>query len=374
MKKYLFIACSIGALLACNREPFPTQESLDVLPQKVQVKLHIGDSGVRTKSLVDNPNETAISNAILTVKGWKNNTTYPSSSQKIEVENIDNIIVDISQCDYATFDVESGPIMEDGTFDTGLKSQIDQYYAKGSLSLTWNEMLNQTASFEVPLVRVINKISIEKISVNWMNPEYDNSELIIKNIYICDVPRYYQDDYSNFTVNGYTDSFTGIKEDVSYYNFGGITPFINKSTTTSTFTVPNYRLDEFLMDEVEVTVTKDNPYCTRHVFYTYVSNSINTKPAGGSSQGGWHAYKPAMTSIVLETELDGAPMFYRFPILGTNHTTNPDVPINTHFRFCELVISDLGSSTIYGAKGYKSVRLVMSDWEVEEINTTTDQL
>ena len=131
-------------------------------------------------------------------------------------------------------------------------------------------------------------------------------------------------------------------------------------------------MDEQLLDEMDVVISKAKPYDTQHVFYSYICNNALTVPKVDFMQGDRYAFTVPMTTIVLEAEMDGSLMYYRFPILKMQEGVASPVPVNTHFRFKELIIKDLGSPTLYGAKTFENVNFTLVDW-TDDIRTDASE-
>ena len=111
-------------------------------------------------------------------------------------------------------------------------------YATGKIRVTWDEMQKQDSPFEVTISRNINKISIEKISVNWSNENYDSREFRIKKIYLSDVPRTYIENCNAVTVKGSGVEATEIVD--AAYLFGSAITDIPAGTYSVTVTAYAY--------------------------------------------------------------------------------------------------------------------------------------
>ena len=85
------------------------------------------------------------------------------------------MIINLKPCTRAAFIVQSGSV-KDGVILTALEEQKTHYYAKGEISMGWEDLQAEGATHVIELVRQINKITIEKISVDWDNANYDAKE------------------------------------------------------------------------------------------------------------------------------------------------------------------------------------------------------
>lgn len=377
MKKILLIACSIGALIACNREDIAgvtPPEGFSQVNQATQesIPVHLRITGaISTKATTSNPQEDEVSNALLTVKGYdsENKVVYTDT---YDISGSSDVIINLTPCTSASFTVESGPA-HDGAIQKALEYQKTNYYAVGEVSMNWNDLQTQGKTHEIELVRQINKITIEKISVDWDNPNYNNKELRIKKIYLCDVPRYPNSTYEEVVQSVYKKDYTGSKVDFQYYNFYGLETYTYKPNNI-TYVSDIYRLDDLLLDEVDAVISEDNPYQTTHIFYSYLCNNAQKTPKVKYTQGDRYAFTAPMTTIAIEAELDGTLMYYRFPILQFDDETAPAVPTNTHIQFKELIIKDLGAPTLYGDKTFENVNFSLVDWSNDSRTEPTENM
>ena len=365
MKKILLLACSLGALMACNKEPIAVPNQPEDFPvvnevTKGSIPVHLRISGgVSTKATTANAKEDEIINALLTVTGLDADNKE-AFVDKYDVSGSADVIINLKECVKATFTVESGSV-KDGALLKGLEDQKTHYYAKGVITMKWSDLQTEGATHEIELIRQINKISIEKISVDWNNPNYNGKELRIKRIYLSDVPRYPNTSYADVVQSIYDKTYSGSKVDFEYYNFAGLETFTHKPNNV-TYVSDIHRLDDQLLDEVDAVVSEGNPYQTEHIFYSYICNNTNTVPKMKFMQGSRYAFVAPMTTIVIEAELGGALMYYRFPVLRFDGESAPAVPVNTHIKFKELIIKDLGAPTLYGDKTLENVNFTLIDW------------
>ena len=374
-RKFLLLAYSLGVLMACNKEGVAVPQTPQDLPavgeittESIPVHLYIS-TGIQTRGTSVNDKEDEILNAILTVKGYdeENKVIY---TDNYDVSGSSNIIVNLKPCTRAAFIVQSGSV-KDGVILTALEEQKTHYYAKGEISMEWDDLQAEGATHVIELVRQINKITIDKISVDWNNASYDAKEFRVKRMYLCDVPRYPETSYEEVPHSIYKEGFTGTKVDFKYYNFNGLEVFRYKPNNV-TYVGDIFRLDEQLLDEMDVVISKAKPYDTQHVFYSYICNNALTVPKVDFMQGDRYAFTVPMTTIVLEAEMDGSLMYYRFPILKMQEGVASPVPVNTHFRFKELIIKDLGSPTLYGDKTFENVNFTLVDW-TDDIRTDASE-
>ena len=105
-----------------------------------------------------------------------------------------------------------------------------------------------------------------------------------------------------------------------------------------------------------------------------VSDHTHTTPKMKFMQGSRYAFLPPMTTIVIEAELGGTLMYYRFPILQKQEGATATVPVNTHVRFQELIIKDLGSPTLYGDKTFENVNFTLVDWTDDSRTGSTENI
>lgn len=377
MKKILLLACSIGALLSCNREDIPVQSLPEDIPAVNQattetIPVHLCISGnISTKATSENDKEAEIINALLTVKGVDADGKA-LFTDKYDVSGSADIIFNLKPCEKAQFTVESGTL-KDGAMLKALEEQKTHYYAKGAITMNWSDLQTEGATHVIELVRQINKITIEKVSVDWDNAYYNSKELRLKRIYLCDVPRYPNTSYEDVVQSIYEKGYTGSKIDFQYYNFNGLETYTYQPNNV-TYVSDIIRLDDQLLDEVDAVVSEGKPYQTEHIFYSYICNNTNTTPKVKFMQSSRYAFVAPMTTIVIEAEMNGTLMYYRFPILQFDGETVPAVPVNTHIQFKELIIKDLGSPTLYGDKTFENVNFKLVDWTEDNRTSSTENI
>lgn len=378
MKKTLILACALGALLSCNREdiaeptsplspPSVNEETIGSIPVQLRIS-----TGIQTRGTTANDKESEIINASLTVKGIseESDTLFTDT---YDVSGSANVIINLKPCDHATFTVMSGSV-KDGIIQTDLAEQGTHFYAIGEISRTWDELQAEGKTHQIDLLRQVNKITIDKISVNWTNSNYDSKEFILKRIYLSDVPRYPHTSYGDVVQSIYSEGYSGDKVDFQYYNFNGLETFIHQPNNI-TYISDIHRLDELLLDEVNTAISKEKPYQTTHIFYSYLCNNANTIPTMKFMQAQRYAFIAPMTTVVLEAELDGTLMYYRFPIIKPNDDgTMPDSPVNTHIRFRELIITEPGAPTLYGDKTFENVNFSLVEWTDDDRTEATPNL
>ena len=153
--------------MACNKEGVAVPQNPQALPAvgevttgSIPVHLYIS-TGIQTRGTSVNDKEDEIHNAILTVKGYdaENKGSY---TDKYDVSGSADVIINLKPCTRAAFTVESGSV-KDGVILTALEEQKSHYYAKGEISMGWDELQAEGATHVIELVRQINKITIDKI-------------------------------------------------------------------------------------------------------------------------------------------------------------------------------------------------------------------
>ena len=378
MRKILLFACTLAVMAACNRDdiggpaaPSQPPEVNNPAEETVPVRLRIKDRGITTKGTTPIASEAVPVNARLTVTTYAPTTGNQQSVNSYDLGSDSEIIVNVGNCGSALFTIESGDL-KDGVFQTTLEGQKEHLYAKGELKLTWEEMQSQDTPFEVEISRLINKISIEKICVDWANSNYDSREFVIKQIYLSDVPRNYSSDYTNVNVKGYNSEFTGEKEEIKFYNFGGLDGLsITSSSDNKSYMAPVYRLDDQLLDEVNKTVSRTTPYTTPHIFYAYLSNSSKgIRISSVAPYANYISLYVAETTIVIYAELDGEPMYYKVPVLSAQAKS----PTNTHIRIRQMTITGPGSSSPHKATAYENISFSLKDWIEDDRSESTNNL
>lgn len=379
MKKFKFLFCALAAIVSCNQVcvDLPEAESDHVLNEttdgSVPISFKISGGTVQTKGVTTMASESALTNVRMTVKGYsESNVVLYSEEHDLGTQT--NGIVNVKECHHVVLSVFSGNRDDSGYIKT-LEGQSDYFYAEGSRSLSWNEVQAQEGPLEILVSRKINKITIEKISVSWNNPNYDSKEFKIKKIFLCDIPRTYIKDAETSYISVYKRDYSQSKEDIKYYNMGGLDGYsYYDSTTAAYYDAVTARLDNQLLDQVDVTVSENSPYIEPHVFYTYINNSSRQRPQMRNAtdrNNGVITVFPAMSTIAIEAEMEGQTMYYRFQIFQSSES---GAPVNTHIRFKELLITELGAPSLYEAKTFKNAMYEFAEWDETDIDVPVESL
>lgn len=360
MKKSAILICLLGAVLACSKNEDPVIETGSSEMKLYPVNVNLVGTNVCTKGTVANPNESKTANTLIHLSAVDagSATIYQQTYQAGEQSTL---IIYSPECDHIDITVESGAY-EKGKFLKTIEGQREYFYSTGSTSVKWADVIGQTEPINVTLTRTINKVTIDKISVNWTNTALDSKELLIRKIFVCDAAREYLAKYANAYTIGYLPTYTGDKEGIKLYNLGGLDGFhMTESVTGKDFHVVTSRLDDLLLDEVNVAISKNLPYTTKHTFYTYFNPTTLTKPQirnASDRANGSISISTSMTTIAIEAEMDGIVMYYRFPIVEITDTA----PQNTHISISEVIITGLGSTSIYDKDNLANVSFTLNDW------------
>ena len=362
MKKISLIVCFIAAFLSCDRYQEPQfglegfEEVNAASEGSVPVRFRLAGVDVGTKGVSSSFLESALANVRLVVEGYPTSgaTGDPDYVETVELGTRTNGIVNVQKCNRVKMHVYSGA--HDGTqYLQTLEGQKEILYAYGSYDINWSDLQSRTAPVEIEMSRSINKITVNKISVDWANPNYSGMEFRIRKMFLSDVPRTYSS--KGAVVSGYPSGYSGTKDPVAFYNFGGLYEHLFEINKVK-YEVNSTRLDDQLMEEMDVVVSEEEPYVGSHVFYSYIHNVEGTDVDNAITKDGYAVCQPSATTICLEAELDGSVMYYRFRLLPYQTSA----PKNLHMILNELKITEPGSPTLYGGKTYENISFDFAEW------------
>lgn len=221
--------------------------------------------------------------------------------------------------------VVNAPSLSDVTSLTGLVSRttdladnsVDSFVMTGSVQAE----LTDGASIGITVKRLVARVSIAKVSVNFKSSLLVGKELKITGMYLINV------------AGEHTYGLTG--NPTEWYNKLG-----------------HYDsdVDALLYDGVSSVVTPESPYEVEHVFYPYpnpVAEDPHTSP-----------WSPRHTILDIEVELDGEKGWY--PIVL------PQIERNKTYSIEEVIITRSPSKEPYipVETGESTVSVSVADWEL----------
>lgn len=198
---------------------------------------------------------------------------------------------------------------------------------------TESEILSSAISIQ--LRRQCSKVSVNKISLDWINPANASKEFLIKGIYLMDVEGAFENIHT----------FTGSQD---WFNKNGY--FSSDQDALLYAPVSN------------VTVTESSPYTTRHEFYGYISDLDNINTSATWTKGA--------SRLVIAAKFDGRDCFYAVKI-NRNGLTQIR---NTHFSFNNIKITKPGADTPYGSlidETAVSIDFSVKPWESQSFSDVT---
>lgn len=187
----------------------------------------------------------------------------------------------------------------------------------------------------IQLRRQCSKVSINKISLEWINPANASKQFLIKGIYLMDVE--------------------GVFENI--HTFTGSQDWFNKNGYVSS------SQDALLYAQIaNANVTESSPYTIRHEFYGYISdlNNINTSAS----------WAKGASRLVIAANFDGRDCFYAVKI-NRNGLTQIR---NTHFSFNNIKITKPGADDPYGSlidETAVSIDFSVKPWESQSFSDVT---
>lgn len=188
------------------------------------------------------------------------------------------------------------------------------------------------SNVNIQLRRQCSKVTVNKISVDWINPANTAKKFFIKSIYLMDVEG----------VSENLHAFTGSQE---WYNKNGY--------------VSNTQ-DALLYAQVgNVNVTTSSPYTTSHEFYGYISDLTNLNNSA--------SWVPGASRLVINASFDGRDCYYAVRINRNNLT---DIK-NTHFVFNNIKITKPGADYPYSGlidETAINVDFTIRPWDTQSFN------
>ena len=323
------------ALASCNKSEFNDEvQKNQEYSEKVPVTIRF--SSPSTKSLTTSQEDQINSLAVALYMTKGANTTlegyYTFSPDATE----GNIYIDTSKDPdkYIIAAYANHPTMSLATHTSDWSffehDGAGQFQMFGKWEGSETELL--ASSVNIQLKRQCSKVTLNKISVDWVNPANASKEFYIKSIYLMDME--------------------GVSENL--YTFSGTQDWYNKNGYASC------AQDALLYAQVaNVSVTGTAPYTTSHDFYGYISDqtSVNTSAS----------WVPGASRLVINASFDGRNCYYAVKINRNNLTRIR----NTHFVFNNIKITKPGADYPYSSlidETAISVDFTIRPWDTQSFN------
>lgn len=336
MKKTLAILAAALSIAACNKELNKVaDEALPSPESKVPVDIQIMNLATRSETV--NPEENINSVSIVVYRVNDDVKTYESFYEFRPEDNGGTIYIDPSKeaDSYYIAAYANADGLTPGTYDRDWalfsKESMGNFQMFGYFSDTKNNVIDGGKA-TIKLYRQCSKVTVEKVSLDWMNAANVHKTFKIRSMFLMDVPGLF--------ANIHTPDFN-INDKALWFNANGKDPDNGKDALL--YSAAN-----------DVTVTETSPYETSHILYGYISgltkadNAVNWNPTG--------------TSLVIEADFDGKTCYYAVRINRKDET----VIRNKHFVFKDITITKPGADKPSGALVEEesiSVTLSIEPWD-----------
>jgi len=338
MKKILSFLAAVMALTACNKEFNKVGSDLG---QKSEEKVPVSVSirNVATKAGESGPEDIINSLTVILYRIVDGAKTYESFYEFMPSASEGTIYIDPSKeadsyyiAAYANVEgLSTSSYNQDWTRFS--EESIGDFQMFGEFTKAKDDLLS-SGKAEVSLQRQCSKVTVEKISLEWINAANAHKQFKVKSLYLMDVPGVFE--------NVHKASFDLDSRDL-WYNTNGYDKDGDQ--------------DVLLYSKAtDIIVTETAAYDTDHTFYGYISseNAVN-------STASW---KPSDTRLVIEADFDGETCYYAIRI----NRENLEKVRNKHFVFKNIVITRPGADEPYEALTTEEdiiVTLAVSPWEVK---------
>lgn len=189
------------------------------------------------------------------------------------------------------------------------------FVMEGEQTVTITE--GAVSPIEVKVARLVSKVGVRRISVNYTNTRLNSKTTILRGIYLTNLYR----------TTRYGSDYTATELDAtrsSWYNSMGWHRWDAEQV--------NSAIDALVGDiGLSTTISTVSPHTQAHYFYCYPNPSRPENDTHDTS-----LWSVRSTRLIIETEVDGESFYYQVQL--------PAMKRNTPYVAAEVVIRDLGSS------------------------------
>ena len=329
------IARMTVALASCTKSE-SIGELLNNQENSEKVPVTIRFSSPSTKSLTQSQEDQINSLAVALYMTKGGNTTLEGYYTFSPAAGEGNIYIDASKDPdkYIIAAYANHPTMSLATHTDDWSLFKDEGSGKFQMFCKWegSEAELLASPVDIQLKRQCSKVTLNKISVDWVNPANAAKEFYIKGIYLMDVE--------------------GVSENL--YTYSGSQDWYNKNGYVSC------AQDALLYAQVaNVSVTGAAPYTTSHDFYGYISDLTNFNTSA--------SWTPGASRLVINASFDGRNCYYAVKINRNNLTRIR----NTHFVFNNIKITKPGADYPYSGlidETAISVDFTVKPWDTQSFN------
>lgn len=319
MKKSFIILAAAFSIAACNKglnktEDLPETFLNETVPVNVQIM------NMATKAESADPEEQINSIKVVLYRVNGNVKTYESFYEFQPEAREGTIYIDPSKdadsyyvAAYANVENLS-PVTYNEDWTRFSEENPGDFQMYGYFSDTKDNILRD-GRVTIRLYRQCSKITVEQVTLDWINSANAHKAFKVKSMFLMDVPGVFENIHkAGFNLN----------DKALWYNANG---------------KDNNNGKEALLysTATDIAVTEESPYETDHVLYGYISDM-----AKADNTTGWN---PTGTSLVIEADFDGKTCYYAVRI---NRKDETEIR-NKHFVFKNITITKPGAEAPYEA-------------------------
>lgn len=292
---YIALAAVLSLLTGCS----VTDEGGSVLPARASLEVSVdGGAQVRSVSSAGEGDVNSWSVLVCTPSGKVvASRSGVSSSTVFDLECASYVVHAVANC---PFDVSS---MTDVSQLVGRRVSLGDnslsgglvMYGKGSV-----DVVPQGASVTVPLQRLVSKVVIDRIRVDFQaKPVLSGKTMTLDAVYLINVAG---------------DAVVGSAQSPS--------DWINRMAWTG-----GSSADALVRDDIGVVLGPSSPYNRSHYLYAFENVTVNDSEAD--------VWSARHTRLVVQCSIEGEKYYYSVPL--------PGMARNTQYRITDLLIKDWGS-------------------------------
>lgn len=289
-----------GATISCSKDNAVNQPSGITEAQRVELTFGIGTGRTKAATAMTDDNVASLKVYVFNPDGTidvSGASTTSSVTLKPTVGTGKQIYALVNSPDIGTV-----YLLSDLTAKTSnlADNATSNFVMQGHVTM---EINSSTSSVMVPVSRIASMVEIDKITNSITEPAYSGYPIIVKKMYLINVP---SDAPTYFSPDSYTP-----------------TTWVNMQSYSAS------ALDAFTYEALtDVQISNTGNYSTPHYFYSYPN------PTSADSQATtWGARK---TRLVIETTIRGTTFYY--PV------TLDELKANTRYLITDLNITRIGSS------------------------------
>lgn len=326
IRTLLVAAGFLGVILSCRKTAVP--EAGPVPAEKTYtVSLHVGGAATLPTKLsgIYSPDESRIERWAYWVfdeAGWAIKCGTGDNSLQKDVTLLTGRYTVVVLANYPTSGIGSVPLNAGITQEALLGHTSELTSNSGNCFVmegekTVNITEDAISPIEVKVARLVSKVGVRKISVNYTNTRLNNKTTTLKGIYLTNLYRTsrYGSDYAESELDA-TQS--------RWYNSMGWHRWSAEQISSG--------MDALVGESgLSIPISPASPHTQEHYFYCYPNPSRPENDTHDTT-----TWSVRSTRLVIETDVDGKTFYYQVQL--------PAMRRNTPYVASEVVIRDLGST------------------------------